>query len=553
MYPGWAVYLCLVLALTVSTPVGGVAFAAPATPAAGASADGCMGQVPPANGPQAAVLQSVVFDGVRKLRPAALQAIWASCVGKTVTFDDLKLIARKTEAAYAKRGYPFVAVVIPPQDISDGVVHFKVLEGRIASITYLGADTEARRQAAAVFATLLNKQPVSTDDFDSAFLRSKQIPGLTATGTLGPSSQNGEMELVVATKRQEWTTYANANNDYAPALGIWAVTLAAERAGGSIYGDLATAQILASPDFQRQVNLRAGYTRGLDATGTSAGVYVLVSEAKPTGAFSDLAIVTNAVNARAELNQVLFQQPISTVTATLGLEVNNQSTSVFSNTQIGRDRLRILSARLSGDSTSALGYGVWQVEVRQGLSILGASRAGDSLLSHFSADPDATIVKGSAEFDTAPWHGMQLAAKLQGQSAAHAVLVPEQFAVGNLSIVRGFDPGALLADRALAGGLEMRTPPLFSRGEAKVSAFAFVEGAQLWTLSPASSRWAASDGGGIRVDLPNRLRMEVAFVDPHPIAGVRAPARLLVNITTELNPLGSALGHLMSTFSRVST
>jgi hemolysin activation/secretion protein len=531
--------------------VGGAAAVLAAVSMAAAPAVGLQGPAasPPAQpaGPaQTVVLTSAVFEGAHVVSADTLAGLWAPWAGKPVTLAALRGIARKVEAYYADHGYPFVAVVVPPQEIKDGVVHFQVLEGRIQDVTYLGSDPAARRQAAAIFAPLLKKQPVASGDLERAFLQAQAVPGLDVKTALGPTVEKGGMALVVETKHRAWTGYANVNDDYSKALGYTAMSVGAERDGDSLYGDMTTASLLASPDFKRQINGKLAYQRNLNADGTSLDASILVSDAKPRGGVSNLAIATKALNARLGLDQAIWQRKAFSANASLGLEWNDQSTDVFSSTAIGRDKLRVLSARLWGDSTTDIGHMAWSLEARQGLSALGASREGDPGLSRVGGDPQALVFKAASELEAPLPFGAAADLKLQGQYADRPLLVPEQFSIGNLSIVRGYDPGAYLGDQAVAGGIELRSPARPGPWGTRYSAFAFTEGAELWSLGAAPShRWVASQGGGLRIDLPNRFRLELAYADPHATGGEKSPARFLFNFTTDLTGLGSRLAHAM--------
>ena len=537
------------LASVVASASSGSARAAPASPPRSPSA--CATPRPAAAASATPALTEVVFDGARALSANQLRGVWAACIGQPVGVADLKIVARSVEIAYARLGYPFVAVLLPSQEITGGVVHFQVLEGKITSITYLGVDTAARRQAAAVFSQLRDRQPASTADLDEAFQRSKQVPGLTAVGSLGPANTPGGMELVVKATRQEWTSYANINNDYPKALGTWAIAVGGERDGDSVYGDQLSGQLSASPDLERQLNGKLGYVRGINAVGTSLGGSILVSQAKPAGGFSSLSLTTKALNARFEADQAILSRTSANVIGAVGLEWNDQSTNVFSSSTVGEDRLRVLSLRLSGSMTSRLGVGSWQAEARQGLTWADASRAGAAMLSRPGGDPQATVYRASGTFDTVPWKGFTATARVQSQYANHPLLVGEQFSIGNLAIVKGFEPGALLADRAVAGGIELRAPTIALRGY-RFSAFAFTEGARLQLLGDAAAtNWAQSLGGGLRMDFPNHMRLETAYAAGHGPASVGSPSRLLINVTSDLSGLGpfvsSALRHLNRT------
>jgi len=493
------------------------------------------------------VLRGVSFDNARAVPEFRLRPAWSDLEGKTVSLSDLRAIGRRAEAIYVQSGYPFVAVMLTVQEVKDGVVHYKVVEGRITDLTVLGSDPHARRQATAMLLPLVNRQPLSLGAVNRAYQIARDVPGLSLSGTLRRGSEPGGMDLVVSAKREEWRTYANANNLYAESVGPWGVLAGVDHFGASQYGDQTSLQVYTSAPVGRQVMVRMSEALHVDPNGTVIGLSGLWGRAEPQGDLSPLALATDVFSLRLEASRPIWKRPDASLVVNLALEGSNQRTRVYGSTGLSDDKLRDLSLSLSAEKTGALGRIAASGEIHQNLQILGASRKGDVNLSRLGADPQATIFRFGVEGQTVSWSGLQLAVRLDTQYAAHALATPDQYSVGNLTIGRGYQPAALLGDSAVAGSFELRNGPYKIGRGLYAQPFVFLDAARLWNHGAAAfaERSVSSAGGGVRLELNSNLHMDLIYAvpqDPPLGLGEKRPGpSVLVNVTVGFNDIFNAI------------
>ena len=127
-----------------------------------------------------------------------------------------------------------------------------------------------------------------------------------------------------------------------------------------------------------------------------------------------------------------------------------------------------------------------------------------------------------------------------------ALLNYDEFSIGNLTVGRGYDPGANTGDKAIAGTIEPRVNlPTGTRVATQL--FGFYDVVRLYNLDTGSTearRKLESYGGGVRVTLSGIARLDVTYA--HPIdkplltgATARVPKdRVLVSLTAQLVPFG---------------
>ncbi|MFM8375666.1 MAG: POTRA domain-containing protein, partial [Phenylobacterium sp.] len=76
--------------------------------------------------------QSVLIDGADlRLTASELRAVLARYAGQPIGSDLVIAIQGEVSTLYRRKGYPFAAVVTPPQDVSNGVLTLRILEFRI--------------------------------------------------------------------------------------------------------------------------------------------------------------------------------------------------------------------------------------------------------------------------------------------------------------------------------------------------------------------------------------------------------------------------------------
>ncbi len=259
-------------------------------------------------------------------------------------------------------------------------------------------------------------------------------------------------------------------------------------------------------------------------------------------------MATDVVSARIELAHPILEAPDRSLVADLAFDASNQRTQVFTASTLSNDKLRILSLNISGEETDAFGRWAGSVEIRQGIDVLGASHLGDPNLSRLGGDPQATVAKASFEAQSASFHRLSLAARSEFQYAANPLTVPDQYAFSNFGIGRGYQPGLVQADSAVATSIEGRIDPLKVGSQLQVQPFLFVDTARLFTRgSPAFS--LTSYGGGVKLQVARKFETDVTFAVPtdaipgtEGIPGLKRPSpTLLLNMTVSLNDLYSVI------------
>ena len=265
---------------------------------------------------------------------------------------------------------------------------------------------------------------------------------------------------------------------------------------------------------------------------------------------------SEAVIANLRVRHPLLREVNQSADITLGLDYADQSVDV-TNVPLSKDKTRAiyLNSQISGNKSDpftgkSFGYEGF-IEMRQGLSGLGATRIGDAGLSVTDNVPasrpfgeaDSFVVRAGVNLATAMGPKFGVRVKTEAQWSDNPLLNYDEYSVGNLSIGRGYDPGANSGDRAIGGAFEAYTN-IQARGGPNVQAFGFYDVVQLENLDPFTTdkvRTLSSIGGGIRMAVKKGVQLELAYAKPLDravISDLEKPTdRVLVSITTKFPDL----------------
>lgn len=83
-------------------------------------------------------LKKLTFDDSKFLTPEELDEIAKAYVGRNVDFAELQKLLAAINELYAKKGIVTGIATLPPQQVTGGVVHIKLTEGRLGKTTVAG-------------------------------------------------------------------------------------------------------------------------------------------------------------------------------------------------------------------------------------------------------------------------------------------------------------------------------------------------------------------------------------------------------------------------------
>jgi hemolysin activation/secretion protein len=388
-----------------------------------------------------------------------------------------------------------------------------------------------------------DERPLSILDLERDFRKLAEDPAIrTVNADLRPGARPGEASLSLSVLPQDrFDAYVTYANNRSPAVGEHRVAIGGSMRNALIAGDVLSAE--------------AGRTDGLN-DGTlayAAPVFSPRNAVSLRGTFDDAAVVDPVleplgISARERLVEGAFTRklidtpllpadepgrwtPARTLTVGIGAAWRETKSQLFGEpfsfapgSVNGRAAYTVL--RLTGEYLSRNVDQVFAASLTASFGLEGTKSAVPDL-----ANPDPNFFALLGQFNYArrlAANGLELRVRLSGQWADGVLYSGERFGVGGEATVRGYRENILLADRGLAGTVEIAQPLRLSpvRGGARAfnwDAFvvsAFLDGAVVRNAKPpqpdpnlssigASIAWTPSEAFFAQVTYAKYLK----FVD----------------------------------------
>jgi hemolysin activation/secretion protein len=378
-------------------------------------------------------------------------------------------------------------------------------------------------------------------------------PGTSPAGTR-PGELIGDLEITFRRVR----VVANVQNYNSAPLGRESAYVRTELFGLTGLGDVTSIAGLASFDFKKQLIAQVSHQMQLDSRGVTLALTGTFAESRPALTALDLRTISKVAN--IELAAPIRRSINTNINTMVGFEYAEQRTRVYpggASQPLFRDRIAALYSRFTAttrkmgiDGRPAYLFGA-SLEFRKGLNILGANKTGQIdaagyAPSRFEGSGTAAVIRADVNGQIGIGPIFELWARGHGQYTNRPLLNYDEFAIGNLTLGRGYDPGANSGDRMIGGSLEARANIKLAP-TASGQLFGFYDIVKLRNLDTGTTeanRTLKSVGAGFRVTAFSSARLEVTYahpLDPPLLTGTnvkRASDKVLASLTVQLVPFG---------------
>ena len=484
-------------------------------------------------------LKGVAIAGAAAIPRERLAEVYQPYLGKMVSQADLVAIADGISDLYRAAGFHLSRAVIPPQDIQQGRILVRVIEGSITDVELKGDDAE-RFGVRAYLKAVLCEAPSRLPTLERQLLLVNGLPGVRITDSAieeigGPT---GHFRLVVYLKTWHVYTWFGLDNLGSSAIGPWQSYATGAFNSYLLPGDSLVLNLSTTPGDVRELGFgRLSYDVPVGTDGWRVGASALYSQVRPGDdrrLINDNTI-TEAFEVRSSITP--FQSRGSSLTITAAFDVSKVSeTTDFGPLYI--DNIRTVSLTSDYHVVDGLGgNNYFTATYRQGLDIFGASHL-DDLISHDGAIPDFSVFDlwyTRYQTITDAW-SLKFAAASQMANAP--LFTSQQFYLGGFAFGRGYGAAEISGDNGLAGSLELRydykLPYKYWTG---FQLYSFVDAGAVWNFGYNLTDGLAltSVGGGVRFFVCDDITADIGVAFP---LSYRAPdnsmrnAQLLVSISS---------------------
>lgn len=467
---------------------------------------------------------------VRRADPAfaaAIQAQLAPNLGQRLSRKLIADIQAGVAEVYRGAGRPFVSVTVPPQEVTSGVLHVRVVEARLGRVGVTGAGPE-RERLILDRVRLVPGQPIDARRLEADLEGLNRGPFTRVEAVFGPGKDLGLTDLTLQVSEgkpwQVFAGYANTGTQltdrdriFAGAVGAFADVIASYQITGSkdFWGDGSRAFPGAGEakyvSHAGRVDIPLWWRASLELTGN----YVLTNE-RPNG-FSRFRTETTEV---APMIRVPFINPLLPAGSVMaGAEFKRQRrTTYLTGVEVGTAEAAVFQAVTGWAGAWSDRYGANNLDLRVkynpgGVLADNTAAAWSAFTNGRVTDPQTTQLALLYNRTTPLPAGMTLATEVIVLESDKPLPDTERLALGGASTVRGYvsedgnvDRAAVLRNSLYFPGLGLTNAPAGAAFWDRISPFVFADVGHGRDNFTAATTNLASVGAGFDQQIASYLR-----------------------------------------------
>lgn len=197
-------------------------------------------------------LNDVIVDGQLSEASEETKQIAASIIGRPVSVSQIYAAASEIEAVYARQGFIFIRVTVPPQEVKEnGTIRFLITRGFIEKTDVDRLPKRVQDSVANTLRHIQRDSQVKISKIEKALLLANDIPGIKIRSTFMRGEEFSGTQLIIEGSHKSISGEIGIDNQYDNSLGQWGIHASLSlnsllSAGEQIYGFIATGK-----DFDR--------------------------------------------------------------------------------------------------------------------------------------------------------------------------------------------------------------------------------------------------------------------------------------------------------------
>ncbi|HNQ50161.1 MAG TPA: ShlB/FhaC/HecB family hemolysin secretion/activation protein [Candidatus Omnitrophota bacterium] len=414
--------------------------------------------VPEDAGPRVKI-DTIKVEGAVLLPPTVIDPITGTYQGRELSFREMQKIADLITDEYRKKGYATSRAYLPLQNVKQGILIIRVVEGKLGSMQIKGN----RHFKTSLLEKKMDLGPSGYFDYSAlqrAMVYINEHPDRKASATLVPGTAPGSTDVIVDVKDRlpvhvgfEYDNYGSRyinRNRYA---------LVFEH--NNLLGFDDKLFLKGQAAESDRMYLQQGRYSFFPLESTEFGAYFVNSKVELGKEFEDLDSEGKAQVYGLFLNHQLLHDRLMDLRLTAGFDYKRLRNYQLGS-QISRDNVRVLKAGGDLDLTDDWGRNIFNVQVDQGIpDIMGGMKAKDELATR--AGSGGKFTKGLFNIyrlQSLPM-GMSFLWENNAQYTNYALVASEQFQMGGPGSVRGYAPAEYSGDSGFYTSPELSIPVYF--------------------------------------------------------------------------------------------
>jgi len=457
------------------------------------------------------------IEGSTVFTQAELQAAVAPWTNKTIRSEDLVDVRNALTKLYVEQGYVNSGAFLPDQDVQDGSVRLRIIEGSLEQLDISG-NSQFRDSYLKQRIARGAKAPLNVHDLETRLQILQQDPQIErVTARLVPGEEPGDAVLKLDVEEaSRWRTNLEFSNYEPPGIGALGGRFEGLFANPAGRGDMLRFLFHGTEGLRRY---RGYYDIPFTPRDTRFSLDARYSSAEAVRSpGKELDIESSFQSYRIGLRQPVFHTPKELLEVEIIADWRHTTTELLGNgfsfpgsgAQDGEATamvLRFVLDWLRRDRTQVLAA---RAQVSWGIDALGAT-------INSGGKPDGQFVSWLAQLQWARRFGrmgIETLFRTDLQFSSAPLLTMEQIAAGGYATVRGYRQNQRVQDQAVIASIETRIP-LWRHPQrwGVIQLAPFFDVAHLWDHHRRSERrpakTLASVGVGLRWTMARYLSAQI--------------------------------------------
>jgi hemolysin activation/secretion protein len=460
-----------------------------------------------------------VVDGNTTLPGIEIEKAVYPHLGYRKSIADVQAARAALEKVYQDAGYLTVTVDVPPQEVKNGIVRLKVVDGVVKKVVVTGNRYHSRDY---IRAQLPSIAPGTVPFFPAAqkeLTAFNQVPGRSVTPVLRPGEQRGEVEMELRVQ-DERPFHARVEVDNRQAPNTEPLRLQGSVRYDNLWGRDHSASLiyLVAPENRSQVSaLSANYLFRPTGGNTLMALYGIRARSN-VATLGSSTVVGNADILGARVIHPLPGTERLYHTASVGLDYTNsiQDVTLGPGASLGSN---VGYTTLTGQysATKRGDKGVTRGSLTTEMALRGAL-AGNTdqefARRRFRATANFVTLRAELSREQNLKRGAVGYARVIGHAASAPLINTEQFIATGADNVRGYYEAEILGDEGWLATAELRTPSLVGEtaggGADELIVLGFVDAGSVRLKSPLPGQAAVQTPWSTGIGMRYRRKPDLA-------------------------------------------
>jgi hemolysin activation/secretion protein len=146
------------------------------------------------------LVKAITFTGNTVIATETLDSLTEEFKNQDLTWDEIKSIADSVTMAYQELGYILAKAYVPEQEIKDGVLEIRIVEGNVGKLEVKGNKYYHERVIKRYFRPQMKHGVIRERMLESALLLTKEIPSVETRVVLKKGEKPGTADMLLDTK-----------------------------------------------------------------------------------------------------------------------------------------------------------------------------------------------------------------------------------------------------------------------------------------------------------------------------------------------------------------